>query len=176
MRMEPPPSVPSASGVVPAATLAAPPADEPPGVLPSFQGLWVMPCSGLSPTALQPNSLVVVLPMMTAPCSRRRRTDGASKSATLSAITREPMVHLTSFMGTSSLTETGTPSRSPVASPAISFFSAWRAAASATSGVISVNALSLGSRPAAWASVASATSTGDSSLAAMAPRTSSAVM
>jgi hypothetical protein len=63
MRTEPPPSVPSASGVMPAATQAAAPALEPPGVLAVFHGLRVMPSSGLSPTALQPNSLVVVLPI-----------------------------------------------------------------------------------------------------------------
>ena len=67
--------------------------------------------------ALQPNSLVVVLPMMTRPCSRRRRTEGASKSATLSAVTREPKVHLTSFMATRSLTETGTPRGAPSSRP-----------------------------------------------------------
>ena len=176
MRMEPPPSVPRAIGVVPAATLAAPPAVEPPGVLSRFQGLRVTPCNGLSPTALQPNSLVVVLPMMRAPCSRRRRTDGASKSATLSAMTREPKVHLTSFMATKSLTETGTPSRRPVFSPAMILFSDSPAAARATSGVISANALSLGWSASAWASAASAAATGDRSLAAMASRTSSAVM
>ena len=63
MRTEPPPSVPSANGVTPAATEAAAPALEPPGVFPRFHGLRVMPVSGLSPTALQPNSLVVVLPI-----------------------------------------------------------------------------------------------------------------
>ena len=47
MRTEPPPSVPSANGVMPAATDAAAPALEPPGVLARFQGLRVMPVSGL---------------------------------------------------------------------------------------------------------------------------------
>ena len=91
-------------------------------------------------------------------------------------MTREPKVHLTSFMATRSLTETGTPSRSPVFPPAITRFSAARAAANATSGVISVNALSLGWSASAWASAARAASTGDRSLAAMASRISSAVM
>ena len=63
MRTEPPPSVPSAIGVMPAATEAAAPALEPPGVFCRFHGLRVMPVSGLSPTPLQPNSLVVVLPI-----------------------------------------------------------------------------------------------------------------
>ena len=78
MRIEPPPSVPTASGPMPAATAAAAPPDEPPGVIFGFQGLRVMPVRGLSVTPFQPNSGVVVLPSSTAPCSRRRATAGAS--------------------------------------------------------------------------------------------------
>src|SRR5687768_4806155 len=78
MRIEPPPSVPTASGPIPAATAAAAPPDDPPGVLAGFHGLRVMPVSGLSVTPFQPNSGVVVLPTMTAPCSRSRATAGAS--------------------------------------------------------------------------------------------------
>ena len=78
MRIEPPPSVPTVSGPMPAATAAAPPPEEPPGVIFGFQGLRVMPVSGLSVTPFQPNSGVVVLPSSTAPCSRRRATTGAS--------------------------------------------------------------------------------------------------
>src|SRR5262249_60127218 len=90
IRTEPPPSVPSASGVTPAATEAAAPALEPPGVLPVFHGLRVMPLSGLSPTALQPNSLVVVLPIRIAPAAFMRSTTGASAVATLFSILRQP--------------------------------------------------------------------------------------
>ena len=90
MRTEPPPSVPSAIGVMPAATDAAAPALEPPGVFARFHGLRVMPVSGLSPTPLQPNSLVVVLPITIAPARLTRSTDGASAAATLSAMAREP--------------------------------------------------------------------------------------
>jgi len=43
------------------------PADEPPLVLSRFQGLRVTPVSGLSLDALQPNSVVVVLPTIAAP-------------------------------------------------------------------------------------------------------------
>ena len=90
MRTEPPPSVPSANGVTPAATEDAAPALEPPGVFPRFHGLRVMPVSGLSPTALQPNSLVVVLPTMIAPARLTRSTGGASAAATLPTMVREP--------------------------------------------------------------------------------------
>ncbi len=78
MRIEPPPSVPIVSGPMPEATAAALPPEDPPGVRSGFQGLRVMPVSGLSVTPFQPNSGVVVLPKITAPCSRRRATAGAS--------------------------------------------------------------------------------------------------
>src|SRR5262245_30060988 len=90
MRTEPPPSVPSANGVIPAATDAAAPALEPPGVLARFQGWRVIPVNGLSPTGLQPNSLVVVLPMRIAPAALARSTAGASTPAMFLAIVREP--------------------------------------------------------------------------------------
>src|ERR1700682_6328147 len=90
MRIEPPPSVPSPNGVIPAATEAAAPALEPPGVFAGFHGLRVMPVSGLSPTALQPNSLVVVLPIRIAPAFLARSTKGASAAAILPAMQREP--------------------------------------------------------------------------------------
>ena len=83
MRTEPPPSVPRANGVRPAATLAAAPPLEPPGVLDKSHGLRVIPVRGLSQTALQPNSLVVVLPTMQPPARLIRSTDGASKSSTV---------------------------------------------------------------------------------------------
>ena len=80
MRIEPPPSLPRCSGPMPVAAATAAPALLPPGVRSRFQGLRVMPVSGLSPIAFQPNSGVVVLPSSTAPCSRRRATIGASSS------------------------------------------------------------------------------------------------
>src|ERR671939_1049754 len=96
MRMDPPPSVPSARGVTPAATEVAAPALEPPGVLDVSQALHVTPESGLSPPpALHPNSVAVVLPIMHAPAALTRSTDGASAPATLSAMVREPNVVFT---------------------------------------------------------------------------------
>ena len=55
-----------------------------------LQGWRVMPVSGLSPTGLHPNSLVVVLPMRMAPALRARSTAGASTVATLLTNAREP--------------------------------------------------------------------------------------
>src|SRR3954471_9676047 len=77
MRIDPPPSVPMASGPIPEASAAAAPPEEPPGVLSGFHGLRVMPVSGLSVTPFQPNSGVVVLPRNRAPFSRSRATAGA---------------------------------------------------------------------------------------------------
>src|SRR6476620_10694038 len=107
MRTEPPPSVPNAIGVMPPATDAAAPALEPPGVLARFQGLRVMPVSGESPTALQPNSLVVVLPIRMPPAFLARSTGGASATATLSAIQREPKAKRSPFTAIRSLAENG---------------------------------------------------------------------
>src|ERR1044072_9406283 len=78
MRIEAPPSVPTAGGLMPEATAAAAPPEDPPGVFAGFQGLRVMPVSGLSVTPFQPNSGVVVLPSSTAPASRSRAVTGAS--------------------------------------------------------------------------------------------------
>src|SRR2546427_933833 len=65
-------------GPSPAAVAAPAPALDPPVVVPVFQGLRVMPVSGLSPSPFQPNSGVVVFPTMTPPACLRRRTTGGS--------------------------------------------------------------------------------------------------
>src|SRR5260370_17104980 len=78
IRIDPAPSVPTASGPRPDATAAAAPPLDPPAVRLGSHGLRVTPVSGLSVTAFQPNSGVVVLPSSTAPCSRSRATAGAS--------------------------------------------------------------------------------------------------
>src|SRR5215470_12021535 len=67
IRTEPPPSVPIPIGPSPAATAAAAPPLEPPGVRMRFHGLRVTPNVGLSVTALKPNSERLVLPRITAP-------------------------------------------------------------------------------------------------------------
>src|SRR3569623_3324093 len=66
--------VPSASGTISAATAAAEPLDEPPGVNASFHGLTVAP--GLR----HANSVVTVLPIIDAPAARKRATTHASRS------------------------------------------------------------------------------------------------
>ena len=118
-RIEPPPSVPSASGPWPLATAAAAPPDEPPGVRARFHGFRVTPNSGLSVKGLWPNSGVVVLPTRMAPASRSRRTGTASSAGTWSAKISEPIVVRTPLVNTRSFTENGTPWKraQPVAPP-----------------------------------------------------------
>jgi hypothetical protein len=75
---EPSVCVPSASGTIPAATDAAEPEDDPPGVCLGFQGLTV------GPGWRQANSVETVLPKMVAPRLRNRSTTQASAAGTWS--------------------------------------------------------------------------------------------
>src|SRR6516225_7124574 len=118
MRIDPPPSVPTASANMPTARPAAAPALLPPEVRSRAQGLRVLPVRGLSPVAFQPNSGVVVLPRMTAPCSRRRAVGGESCDQSPSGSTvREPLSVGQPLASTTSLTDAGTPSTSPIGPP-----------------------------------------------------------
>ena len=74
MRIEPPPSLPWASGTRPAATAAAAPPEDPPGVRSRSHGLRTGPKRRGSDTGRMPNSGMFVLPTITKPASRRRRT------------------------------------------------------------------------------------------------------
>src|SRR5207247_5195739 len=100
-------------------TAATAPPEEPPGVLRVSQGLRVTPVNGLSVTAFQPNSGIVVLPMMIAPCSRNRATAGASWLTGASEVSFDPKRAGMPATSTLSLTPTGTPSISPLGAPAI---------------------------------------------------------
>src|SRR5947207_15409319 len=91
MRIEPPPSLPWLNGPTPAAVIDEAPPDDPPGVWPGFHGLRVVPCKGESVSAFQPNSGVVLLPMIGMPAARRRPTTGASSAAGVSSVACEPM-------------------------------------------------------------------------------------
>ena len=74
MRSDPPPSLPCATGSMPAATAAAEPPEEPPGVRSRSQGLRVGPLWRGSVVGRIPNSGMFVVPTITNPASRRRRT------------------------------------------------------------------------------------------------------
>ena len=82
MRIEPPPSLPWAAGARPAATAAAAPPLDPPGVRAVSHGLRQGPFSSDSVTAVRPSSGVFVFPITTKPASFSRRTTAASKSGT----------------------------------------------------------------------------------------------
>ena len=90
IRIEPPPSVPMATGPAPAATVAPDPALEPPGFRAGSQGLRVTPVRGELPVPFQPNSGVVVLPITTAPAPTSRATIGADSRAGSSELVSEP--------------------------------------------------------------------------------------
>src|SRR5437016_14205263 len=70
MRIDPAPSEPWASGPRPAAAAAAAPALEPPVVIAVFQGLRVMPVSGLSPSAFRRTPGPSVCPALRRPPPR----------------------------------------------------------------------------------------------------------
>src|SRR5437867_8586844 len=91
-RTDPPVSVPSARSTAPAATAAAEPPEEPPGTRAGSIGFFEGPyaeCSVEEPIA---NSSQLVLPAMTAPASRSRRTAVASNGERHPSRIREPQV------------------------------------------------------------------------------------
>src|SRR5688500_12898326 len=74
IRVEPPPSLAVATGTRPAATAAALPPDEPPGVRLRSHGLRVIPQALVLVKFNVPNSGAAVLPIGTPPAARRRAT------------------------------------------------------------------------------------------------------
>src|SRR6266550_4036463 len=164
MRIDPAPSEPWASGPNPAAVAAPAPALEPPVVIAVFQGLRVMPVSGLSPSPFQPNSGVVVLPSITPPAFRRRRTTGGSTSGTRCSKMYDPDIVRTPFVKCRSLMENGMPCSGPSAAPFTTACSAARAAAIAASAVTVQKALMTGLRRSTRSSTARVSSTGESFL------------
>src|SRR6185503_8211331 len=83
IRTLPAPSEPMAAATKPAATAAALPPDEPPGVCSLDHGLRVCPKPGPLVNGHCPNSHVLVLPTMIAPAARNLRTTSASCPASL---------------------------------------------------------------------------------------------
>ena len=82
MRIEPPPSPPSARGAErPAATATAEPVDEPPATRSGACGLRGMTRVGFTPSGVMPYSVIGVCPRMTAPAARRRATKVESAAA-----------------------------------------------------------------------------------------------
>ena len=73
MRIEPAPSFACASGTMPAATAAAEPPEEPPGVCSSRQGFRVGPSASGCVVDWSPNSGAFAVPTATSPARWKRR-------------------------------------------------------------------------------------------------------
>ena len=131
--MEPPPSVPMDTVQRPAATAAAAPPLEPPGVRSVFQGLRQGSPNSFSVVPDWPNSGVLVLPSMIAPDAFTRSTTMESMSGTRSRNTADPIVVLTPLVNSRSLIEMGTPCSGPSSPLFCTASSAARASASAWS-------------------------------------------
>ena len=135
MRTLPPPSVPTETGPIPAATAAAEPPEDPPAVSRGSTGLRVMPCRGLSVTAFHASSGVVVLPRKTMPSARSRAATGESTSHGWSgSMALDPRRVGQPAVRKMSLMETGTPSSRPRGWSCCHLASAWRACPRAASG------------------------------------------
>ena len=80
MRVDPPPSEAVAKGTMPAATAAALPPLDPPGVRLGSHALRVVPHALVRVYCSVPNSGEAVLPSGMAPAPRRRRTCSESRS------------------------------------------------------------------------------------------------
>jgi hypothetical protein len=80
MRIEPPPSVPSANGSSPSATAAAHPPDEPPVFLAVSNGLRLGPKSGLSHVPRKPITGLLPLPTRIAPAASARSANAQRAS------------------------------------------------------------------------------------------------
>ena len=109
--MEPPPSLPCASGTMPLATAAAAPPLEPPGVRSVSQGFRAGPYRRGSDTGRIPNSGMFVLPTRTKPASRMRRVTYESWSGTKSPKMSEPIVYGMPLTAVVSLIAMGTPAK-----------------------------------------------------------------
>src|SRR4051812_35334998 len=145
--------VPNASGKKPAATPAADPDDEPPGVCAGFAGLAVGP--GLRVA----NSVVTVLPMTTPPAARVQATAAASAFGCQPRQIGEPYSLGKSAVSSTSLTPIGSPCSGPDR--------ANRAALRAASASKLVNALIFGSSASIRARQASISSSGRNDPACM---------
>ncbi len=116
--MEPPPSLACAIGIMPAATAAAAPPDEPPVVRVGSHGLRAAPNRRGSVVATIPNSGRFVVPTMIAPASRRRVTPTHSIGGAKSPKNDDPNVSRLPSTGRLFLIAMGTPA-SGRSSPAL---------------------------------------------------------
>jgi len=106
---------------MPAATAAAEPLEDPPGVWPELCGLRVLPGVRVA------NSVVTVLPRMTPPAPRSSDTTEASRDGVRPACSTEPFSVGMSAVSMMSLRPTGTPCSAPIGCPDMRSSSAARA-------------------------------------------------
>ena len=108
------PSPPDAAGTTPAATAAAEPPLDPPGVIDGDHGFTVGPNSEGSVVQWLPHSGVLVLPNTTSPAARYRSTIQADSVATWVRNAREPIASgAPASDAPRSLSRNGTPASGP---------------------------------------------------------------
>ncbi len=144
IRTEPPPSLPCATGCIPAATADADPPLEPPAVCSRFHGFRAGGHSPPSVTGRNPNSGVEVLPSRIPPEFASRTASSASAGACQFSKFFEPKVVRISFVQSRSLSEYATPNSGSLTPSAALIFSSRAASASARSAVTVMNAPSFG--------------------------------
>src|SRR5579864_6253525 len=133
-RIEPPVSVPTASGTDLAPTVLALPPEEPPGTPSRSYGLCVGKHAEFSHDEPIANSSIFVFPTMTASAASSRSTTVDENGGLKLARIFDPHVVRASFKQKRSFTAVGTPASLPTGSPLAIFASTSRAFASARSG------------------------------------------
>src|SRR5689334_21548873 len=116
--MEPPVSVPSASGASKAATAAAEPRHDPPGLRSRSHGLRVGPYAECSVEEPMANSSMLVLPRIGRPAALRRPTTVAPYGRIQPSRIFDPHVVGSPDVVSTSFTAIGTPSRAWLGAPA----------------------------------------------------------
>ena len=124
VRIEPPMSLPSSRPVRPAASAAAAPPEDPPGVRVVSQGLWVQPKTALYDCRSIAKVGRLVLPNTTAPAATSRCTAVALLEGTCPASSGAPEVVRKPAVSNESLIVIGTPCSAPHDSPRASAASA----------------------------------------------------
>ena len=157
--MEPPVSVPIASGTCPAATEAALPPLDPPGVRVGSCGLRVAPNADVSVVAPMANSSRLALPTITPPAALIRRTSIASRVTDPAGNALEPQVIGMPRTATLSFTTRVLPASTPMSRPSATARSSRRAVDSAPAGSTCSSACTDGSVAAMTANASVTSST-----------------
>src|SRR3984957_8769037 len=165
-----------ASGASYAATAAAEPPDEPPGIRVRSHGLRLGPKAEFSVEEPMANSSKLVLPMMIAPACRSRLVTVDSYGGCQPARMREPQVVGMPTVVKRSLTATGTPASGPSGAPVRRRSSTSAAWASALSAATCRKACTRSSTAAIRSRCAWVTSVADTSPAVRAADSSAAVI